>query len=203
MIESLFHITHLDNLAGIHECGLLCRQTIEAEGLPYRDLSDPECQARRTDRCVGRAHVDLHDFVPLFINPRNPMLYRLQKAAEQRGEPTSLAILEFGPQPARWRASLISDGIASSSASQLFHASDPQAQQALDWEAINRRSWVDGPADTRRKKMAEVLVSEVLCPYHIQRIWLRSPAAFERLKAELPCKVWQLCEVDRERRLFF
>ena len=203
MIESLFHITHSDNLAGIHDCGLLCRHAIEAEGLPYQDLSDPGCQARRTDRSVGREPVDLHNFVPLFINPRNPMLYRLQKAAEERGEPTTLAILEFGPQPARWRASLISDGIASSGASQLFHASDPQAQQALDWEAINRRSWVDGPADTRRKKMAEQLVSEVLRPYNIQRIWLQNAASMKRLGPMLPATAMQLCEIDHGRRLFF
>jgi hypothetical protein len=203
MIESLFHITHVDNLVSIHDCGLLSRHAIETEELPYHDLSDPGCQARRSDRCVGTDHVDLHNFVPLFINPRNPMLYRLQKNAEQGGETSALAILEFGPQPAHWRASLISDGIASSGASQLFHATDPQAQEALDWEAIGRRSWVDGPADTGRKKMAEVLVSEVLLPYNIKRIWLQNAVGIQRLEALLPAKAMQLCEIDRGRRLFF
>lgn len=203
MIDSLFHITHIDNLPGVFEAGLRSRHGIEQLGIPYLDLSDPACQAWRTHRKVGDEPVDLHDYVPLFINPRNPMLYRLEKTLQEQGHDGSLAILEFSPRPAEWRSSLISDGIASSPASHLFHATDPEAQHALDWDAIRRRSWCDGPEGTGRRMMAEVLVSEVLFAFHIQRVWLQDPASRKRLERRLSARALRLCEVDSDRRLFF
>lgn len=203
MIPHLFHITHLDNLPGITQRGLLCRRRIESQGLPYVDLSDPACQARRTHRHLDAGEVDLHRYVPLFINPRNPMLFRLIRTLQESGHDGELAILEISPDPARWQASLLADGIASSMDTHLFHATDPGASDALDWDAIHCSSWNDAPRSVRRRTMAEVLVHGSLAPRHIRKVWLQKPSALRALAQKLASSDLAHCCVDDEKELFF
>lgn len=204
MIDSLFHITHRANLPGILRNGLLCRHQIETQQISYHDLSDPGCQARRTHRRLGSSCVNLHDYVPLFINPRNPMLYRLERSLQEQGRPEDLVILELDAEPAGSPGSLLSDGIASSSASTLYRASDPAGWAALDWEAIRCCSWVDAPEGTGRRKMAEVLVPTALEPRHIRKVWmLREPSLLTGVALALVTGSHPGWEVDSERRLFF
>lgn len=205
MIDSLFHITHLDNVAGILRKGLLCRNRIETLHLPYLDLSDASCQARRSSRDLGGHTVDLHNYVPLFIEPRNAMLYRLEKTLAECGGEDDLVILEFSSNPAQWRASLLSDGIASSPATHLFHATDPGGWEALDWDAIRSRSWMDqpNPQVAKRHKMAEVLVHGTLAGRHIKQIWVKSPAALQALRAKVGGENLPTATVADDGSLFF
>ncbi|MCP9928836.1 DUF4433 domain-containing protein [Cyanobium sp. CH-040] len=205
MIDSLFHITHLDNVPGILSEGLLCRNRIEEINLPYLDLSDAACQARRSCRYFDGHSIDLHDYVPLFIEPRNAMLYRLQKTLTEAGTADQLAILEVSPDPIRWRASLLADGIASSPSTSLFHARDPEAWDALDWDAIDCRSWMDqpDPQAAKRHKMAEVMVDDLLARHHIRKVWLRTPSAATSLRAKLGEDKLPEMVVDQDRSLFF
>lgn len=203
MIESLFHITHIRNLPGILSQGLICRNQMQTHGLPYQDLSDPGCQSRRTCRTVGCDVVNLHDYVPLFINPRNPMLYRLEKTQHELGMDGSLAILELSAESTHSPASLVSDGIASSSATHLFHADDPVAWQALDWNALRCRSWVDAPEGTGRRLMAEVLVPGSVERLHIRKVWVQTPTVLPSGAEGLAIAGLPPCQVDTQRRLFF
>lgn len=203
MIPKLFHITHLDNIAGIAQRGLLCRKRIQSQAVPYVDLSDAGCQARRTDRRLGEQTVNLHHYVPLFINPRNPMLWRLWRTLIEQGHDGELAILEVSGEPADWRASLLADGIASSGDTRLVHASDPDAPAALDWSAIQRSSWADAPREVQRKMMAEVLVQGTLAPRHIRKVWVQKPSAIQKLSERLPSAALRHCRVDEDNTLFF
>lgn len=202
-IRKLFHLTHLDNVSGIAQHGLLCRKRIQSEALPYVDLSDPGCQERRTHRQVAEAVVDLHRYVPLFLNPRNPMLYRLLCSLREQGHNGELAILEISAEPAQWQASLLADGIASSAGTQLFHASDPAVDQALDWSAIRCSSWGDASKDMRRKTMAEVLVNGTLAPRHIHKVWVQEPSALQTLAQRLSPADLAHCRIDERQDLFY
>ncbi|MCP9887854.1 DUF4433 domain-containing protein [Cyanobium sp. ATX 6A2] len=203
MIRKLFHLTHLHNVPGIARRGLLCRTRIHSEALPYVDLSEPTCQARRTHRQVGEQSVDLHRYVPLFLNPRNPMLFRLLRSLRESGHAGELAILEVSGEPAQWHASLVADGIASSADTQLFHADDPAADQALDWWSIRCSSWGDAPRDVRRKTMAEVLVNGTLAPRHIRKVWVQQPSALKTLVGRLTPADLAHCQVDERNDLFY
>ena len=205
MIPNLFHITHRDNIPGILRRGLLCRNRIETLHLPYLDLSDSECQSRRSCRDLDGGVLDLHDYVPLFIEPRNAMLYRLEKALGEHGDPDGLTILEVSGTAADWRASLLADGIASSPASHLFHADDPEGWEALDWDAIRCRNWKDqpDPKAAKRRKMAEVMVSGSLSSRHISKIWLKAPTALWAIHAKLAQVDLPPLAVDQDRRFFF
>lgn len=203
MIPNLFHITHINNLTGIAKRGLLSRHRIKACAMPYVDLSDPSCQARRTDRIVDGTHVDLHNYVPLFLNARNPMLWRLWRTQQELGQDDRLAILEISDEPACWTASLLADGIASSNHTHLFPANDPRSQDALDWDAIYRTCWWDMPKDLKRKTMAEVLVHGSLSGRHIRKVWLQKPSALRELASRLPQQALICCQVDQDGELFF
>ncbi|MBE9154220.1 DUF4433 domain-containing protein [Cyanobium sp. LEGE 06113] len=202
-IRKLFHLTHLDNVPGIARRGLLSRKRIDAQALPYVDLSDPGCQARRTHRRVDASDVDLHRYVQLFLNPRNPMLYRLLCTLREHGHSGELAILEISGEPAQWHASLVADGIASSSDTRLFNADDPAAFQALDWQAIHCSSWHDAARDQRRRTMAVVLVNGSLAPRHIRKVWLQKPSALRTLARQLNPADLAHCQVDDDQELFF
>ncbi|MEB3183398.1 MAG: DUF4433 domain-containing protein [Cyanobacteriota bacterium] len=205
MIKHLFHITHLDNLPGILGRGLLCRNRMEDLQLTYIDLSDADCQTRRSWKALDGRGVDLHNYVPLFIKPRNAMLYRLQKSLGESGAADALAILEVNADVAQWGASLLADGIASSPVTQLFHARDAAGWQALDWKAIRCRCWLDqpDPQAAKRRMMAEVMVNGQLQRRHIQKVWLKSSSALEELRARLGVDAVPVAAVDQERRLFF
>lgn len=202
-IRKLFHLTHLSNVPGIAQRGLLCRKRIHSEGLPYVDLSEPSCQARRSHRQIGEQSLDLHRYVPLFLNPRNPMLFRLLRSLQESGHDGELAILEISGAPADWHSSLLADGIASSADTQLFHATDPDAEQALDWWAIRCSSWGDAPKDVRRKTMAEVLVNGTLAPRHIHKVWVQKPSALHTLAQRLSSADLAHCQVDDHQDLFY
>ena len=203
MVTRLFHITHLNNLPGIEQRGLLSRSRIKACAMPYTDLSDPACQARRTDWIVAGQPVDLHHYVPLFFNPQNPMLWRLWRSLAERGIDDRLAILEVAPDPAGWGTSLVADGIASSHQTRLFRANDASIQSALDWRAIRCSDWRHEPDELRRKTMAEVLVHRSLHGRHIRKVWLQKPSALRELAGKLPKRALACCQVDHLGEVFF
>ena len=203
MLSRLFHITHRDNVPGILERGLLCRHRIEARGIPYIDLSDPACQRRRTQRRVADTEVDLHSYVPLFVNPQNAMLFRLWRSLRQSGQDGVLVILELTGDAADWQASLLADGIASSSWTRLFRASDPSGRQAFDWRALQDSRWPPRTPEDKRRRMAEVLVSGSLSRRHIRKVWLQNPCALQSLQARMLHDARSACQVDTQGELFF
>ena len=203
MLTRLFHITHIDNLPSIEQRGLLCRHSIEGWAMSYINMSDPNCQARRTDRVVASSHVDLHHYVPLFFNARNPMLWRLWRTMSERGEHDRLAILEISAEPACWGASLVADGIASSHHTRVLPAKDHHSQSCLDWAAIYRADWRDAPRELKRKTMSEVLVHGSLHCRHICKVWLQKPSALRRLTGKLPQRALACCQVDQQGEVFF
>ena len=203
MLPRLFHITHLDNVPGIMQRGLLCRHRIEASAIPYIDLSDPNCQRRRTRRKLADTEVDLHHYVPLFVNPRNTMLFRLCRSLQEQGQASRLVILELSGEPADWRSSLLADGIASSSWTRLFQASDPSGRKALNWQAVQDSRWPPRTSEDRRRRMAEVLVSRSLHRRHIRKVWLQHPSALQVLQAKMPEAVRPCCQLDTAGELFF
>ena len=77
LFKKAYHFTHVDNLADIvRHGGLLSHNLLREERVAYTDISDASVQhwRQRPEPVFGRP---IHDYVPLYLNPRNPMLYRL------------------------------------------------------------------------------------------------------------------------------
>ena len=70
-IATIDHMTHIDNLGSIFKNGLL------AHNNPYKkiDISNKEVNDRR-NKIEPIYNRNVHDYVPLYFNPRNAMLYR-------------------------------------------------------------------------------------------------------------------------------
>jgi len=69
-----YHITHNRNLEGIRRHGILAWSRAHSEGFIDTDISDPSVQQRR-NRPEPVFKQSIHDYAPLYLNPKNPMLY--------------------------------------------------------------------------------------------------------------------------------
>jgi hypothetical protein len=97
MPTPLYHITHIDNLAPILQCGgLLSNTVLRARKRNFRDISHGNIQDRRATTTVpcGGGGV-LHDYVPFYFAPRSPMLYTIHKGNVPNYQGGQAAVLHF------------------------------------------------------------------------------------------------------------
>lgn len=171
-IKALWHMTHLDNLSGILENGLLSRHQVHQQGLAITDISDHEVQGRRASR-QGLPHA-LHDYVPLYLRARNPMLFCLRRL-----NPT-LCLVAIHPDVMLDNEFAISDGNAASLGTRFYDKLSDL--RFLDWEALNREYWNSVP-DGKRKRCAEVLVYPRVDSRYILGVHTAGLQSYQQLQA--------------------
>lgn len=171
-IDFLYHFTHVDNMPSIREHGLLSHNAAQQAGAVSVDISDPDVQELRGDKSAFDR--PLHDYVPLYFNPKNPMLYR------RRNIQNDLVILLFD------RALLVQDGViftdgnAANRPTNFFN--DISRLADLDWACIRAEYWNDHP-DGTRIRCAEVLVPDAIPFSAIQRIRVQNAGTRTRFDA--------------------
>jgi len=191
-VTSVFHITHLDNLSSILTRGLLSKQSMDREGLPYRDISLVTAQQRRRQRTVRASKRgesldgfdrELHEMVPFYFNPRNAMLYLRQK------EGLALGVIEV-PVEAICdgnRLLAFSNGNMASSTSTSSCTFDELPR--VPWTDVNARSWNDPDyerkADLRHRTCAEFLVTPSIPEDLITKIHVADVRAAQAARTEL------------------
>ena len=166
-IAYLYHLTHIANLRSIWDLGLLSHDRAHDQTGPV-DIADPQVIALRAelqDTVFGRA---LHDYVPLYFTPKNPMLYR------RRAIQPELAMLCFSKDVLLLDGAVFTDGNAASRRTRFFD--DYQRLDQLDWDCIRAVRWTEFP-DGRRKRCAEVLVPDGLGREHLQLVAVSNAAA--------------------------
>lgn len=164
-IDYLYHMTYIDNLTSIINNGLLSHNEAYRQRLIETDISDPNVQdirARTVDPFYERP---LHEYVPLYFSPRNPMLYRRQDIQED------IVILGLEAQLLCEANILFTNGNAAASRTIFYRGT--QMLDQLPWDSIRARSWID-IEDGRRIKCAEVLVYPKIEPNRIQKIFCYS-----------------------------
>src|SRR3989338_7320864 len=75
-IQELYFITPIENLNSIMERGLLSHNRIKQLKLKHRSIANGVIQDRRKDKPVPGGRYKLHDFVNLYFNPRNAMMFK-------------------------------------------------------------------------------------------------------------------------------
>jgi hypothetical protein len=161
----LHYLVHHRNLGSILEHGILPYSAVRARGLGFTDLSDAEVQKHRErrDPIIG---VSIHEYVPLYLNPKNAMLYVRR---EQRDE---ILILRVSPSVTNKARVLYTDGNAASRATK-FSLVDDVVRPSLPVLRSDRwTSFVDG----RRRRMAEVLIHGEIQPQKILGAICSTPA---------------------------
>lgn len=162
MPTTLWHITHVENLAAILAAnGLIAYNSLQSGG--YVNIADEGIQVRRERKrvpCGPRG--TLHEYVPFYFAPRSPMLYLIDKGGVPgyEGGQEPVIYLKTTAEVVRDAgcAFVFSDGHAIMEPSQFYE--DLGDVGKLDWDILNGQFWFDTNAypDRKRRRQAEFLV---------------------------------------------
>lgn len=190
-IKEFHYITPISNLISILNNGILSHN--KAEELPHCDISMVEVQQKRKTKKLNDG-LCLHDYVNLYFDARNPMMYsRKEKANEICVLRISKDVLEIG-------GVYISDGNASSDYSRYY---SPDRIGSLNFNKIYSRDW-NHPEDlilTMQCKSAKC--AEVLVPYQIKPDYIMGAYTVNQIIANQIKSMGFLKEIELNPDLFF
>jgi hypothetical protein len=153
-------MTPIANLPSIVQSGVLSHQ--RAEEVPHESIADPSVQDHRVGKRVPNGRM-LHDYVNLYFDARNAMMYR------RRNRRSTIAVLRVSAAVLDMPGVVLSDGNAASSATQFLPC--PAGLAALNQERVYTDDW-DHPdpwikQEQKRQRCAEVLVPDRVGPEHL------------------------------------
>lgn len=155
--QFFYHMTHKDNLAGILQQGILSHtDVLIRDDVLATDISDAGAQRWR-DRAESVNHRAIHDYAPLYINPKNPML------CVRRDLQHEIVILKISPKVLEYGQHVFSDGNAACRETK-FSANPDVVAASMD--ALSSKYWTDC-VDGKRRRCAELLVYPNVQPIHI------------------------------------
>jgi hypothetical protein len=167
-------MAHINNLPNILCNGLLSHIEAHNKNLVNNDISDREVNNRRIKR-EPIYNLSLHNYIPLYINPRNPMLF-VRKTIQ-----ADILILCFDANTIFKTVKVIyTDGNAAADATKFY--SSVTDLNKLDWNCIRQEYWNDFP-DGKRKKCAEILVPNAIHSSMIKKIICYNLTAANRVKS--------------------
>lgn len=172
-IERCYHMTHIQNLPSILEAKEL-RSYNRMRGQTYLNLSNEDVQAGRAAITIGVSGRPLHDYVPLYLGFKTPMVAVNQKHNED------LIFLQFKLDILVLGGVVISDGNARSHSTQFKIYSQMSDLDILDIAAIRGVKYAHNE-ELKRKKQAEILVPDGLSLSHLAYITCYSESAKTRI----------------------
>jgi hypothetical protein len=161
-LVSFWHITHIENLWSICRYGILSHDDAHAKRPKLHDISDPSVQRWRARR-DPIYHRPIHNYAPLYINPKNPMLYKRKNLNRE------LCLVEVCPTALLTSQYLLANGNAASKSTSFYH--DYKHLDQLPWDVLHGEYWNNKP-DDKRKMCAEVLVFPRVWPVYIKALHL-------------------------------
>ncbi len=141
-----YHMTHMDNLRPILQSGELRSYNL-MRGQSYRNLANEDVQKGRSTISVSTSQRPLHDFVPLYLGFKTPMV------AINQAHNEDLLFLRFSLDILSIPGSVVSDGNARSNASKFYLFNGPDVFSNLDVAAIRTVKYAKD-SELKRKKQA-------------------------------------------------
>ena len=179
-IQYLEYMTPIDNLPSIFQHGILSHNNAHRFNLVRQDISHPVVQGIRANKRVNGNQGLLHDYVNLYFNSRNPMLYVRQNVQN------NIAILcvnrDYIGRPGVW----YSDGNAASGMTKFYYSR--RRLYELNWNCIWDEYW-NGHEDGTRIRCAEVLVPDRVPANDIQQVVVQNNNAYQRARQSAPNSV--------------
>ena len=182
-LEALYHFTHVDNIAPISKHGLLSAN--RAECYHPVDISDSGVQgARRRKRFNDRA---LHEYVPLFFQPRNATLSRW--SYDPLIGQDRLCVIAIDPQIIRNPDVVITDRNAA--AANVKSKIGEEGLAMLNPDRLFAESWTQRSDQERRlvrddtlmhEMQAEVLVPDTVALAHVLFVGVRTEPVARKLR---------------------
>lgn len=172
MNAMLYHMTHIDNLFSILSKGLFSHSDVTS---PF-DISDKGVNSRRqSPEPIHKRPI--HDYVPLYFNVRNPMLFRVQR---EYGD--NIIILEFAREVCLLQDTLFTYNNAASSYA-VFYYCVKKFSEAVQWDVINSRYW----NEDYEVKLA--VMSECLIWRHLDKKFIKSIHCQNKKVADKVCSL--------------
>jgi hypothetical protein len=185
-----YHITHVENLASIVECGHIdcdsgCTSAARSPiGIAHSNLK--EKRARRTVQVAAGG--TLADYVPFYFAPRSPMLCAIWygNVPEYVGSQEDIVHLVCSIQElARPGRFVITSGHPIMAVAEQYD--DLDALDEVDWSVMGLKVWKDTDEDGSRKfrRQAEFLVHRRVPVEAIRLVGAMSAETAERATASL------------------
>lgn len=180
-IGELHYITAIENIPSILDVGLLSHHG--ASTLPHTTVAMEVIQERRSQVVVpgGRR---LHNYVNLYVNARNKMLFKVKSDRGDEG----ICVLSVSPDAMDLPGTVIADRNASSD----YVRFDPAAEglAALDRDVIFAKYWTHSdPIEEQRHgslMCAEVLIPDNVPPSYVRGAHVASDSAATSLRSLAP-----------------
>lgn len=182
-IKELYFITPIDNLPSIFKHGLLSHNKIKAMRLGHKSIADDEVQKRRANKVIPGGKGKLHDYVNLYFNPRNAMMYK------RKNDHGQICVLGVNVMVLDQPNTIITDGNAAAEDAYVRFFSPSQGLQLLDKKIVFARSWWSQNhfemCHNRSVACAEVLVQNQLPGSYITQIYASCPESSNKIKSLL------------------
>lgn len=163
-VQNLYYICHCDNLTSILQRGIYCRQKVNEMQLNQKDIHDESVLARR-NKTVPLTKKNLQDYVNLYFQPRNAMLYRLTRNYPYE----EIIVLSIKSTVLENPDALVSNRNAAADNAEFFSARD--GLKKINHKDLEKTHWTDSD-DSKQKMMAEVLVPEHIAPEYVDSIYV-------------------------------
>lgn len=194
-LRALQYISPIANIPSILEKGIFSNR--KAKGLDHESCASEEIQARRERVIVpnGRA---LHDYVNLYFNARNPMMYLLKDG--HRG----LVVLAIDQKVLDLPGVVITDRNASRD--YTLYKPSPEGLDTIEANLVFADDWTH-PNYLDYDNHKGIMCSEVLVPDHVDKALIREAyvsckQSYERLILLLGEGILET-EIDIDGHLFF
>lgn len=170
-------MTHVDNLRSILEAKELRSYNL-MRNHNYKNLANDDVQAGRAAIIVPVTQLPLHDYVPLYLGFKTPMVATNQNHNED------ILFLRFSLDILSTKDSVICDGNARSLTSKFYLFNGPDTFSSIDISAVKSVKYARDP-ELKRKKQAEVLILNRLPIAQMHDIVCYSESAKTRILAIL------------------
>jgi hypothetical protein len=181
-IRELYFITPIENIPSIFQHGIMSHNKIKASKLSHKSVAHGDVQKRRDDKVIPGGKCKLHDYVNLYFNPRNSMMYSRKDLHEE------LCVLSINADVLTQQGIIVSDGNASSNYARFFDTAE--GIKSLDKDSVFTENWWDpNHYEMCRKRSAacaEALVPDQLSPDRIIGIYVSGEDARAKVKSIIP-----------------
>lgn len=177
--KGFYHMTHFDNLESILLNGLISHKRVYANKMISIDISNQDIQNER-DRLETVFGRNIQDYVPLYINPQNPMM----DSKRVKYYNSNILLLEVIPHIlVQENNTLFSDGSAAQQQTNFYHNQDEM--ENINWKLLQEGNWIEG-AESQRIMCSEVLVPERIELFYINKIIIRDTFILENVMRLFP-----------------
>lgn len=159
--------------------------------IKHRSIANPEVQARRTIKRLPGGK-DLHDYVNLYFNPRNAMMYRVRKDE-------TVCVLQVSSQVMNLDGVFYSSRNAAVS-NATFRPCAGITRFEIDEDHLHATTWVDPLNDARDTNRMEIMQAEILVPNQVPPEFIEAICVRSRKQqTEIECPI----DIRVEPFLFF